>query len=321
MNDFEHKYTRRNRAHDYKAPCTYHIILKKTACAPNFGSLTGDPRIAPGKPGCADIANSPVGDIIENAICDLPSFCPAIQIYQYKVMPDHVHILLRVKDRLQRAIGSYIGGMKTGIKKDWNKLRKRNNPDSEILEEELFDKNFTDKIIYPSRSLDAVFRYIRENPHRLAIRKFYPGFFQRIRNIYVKGEQFEAYGNLFHLRNPFKSQVVVHRCNTAKQNEELHEEWMREAATGGVLVSPFIAELEKKAYREAVELGGRIIYIQNESFSERYKPSEREFNLCCEGRMLLMAPVNSYGKDITYKICHQMNDIAEEIVKGNFTIG
>lgn len=315
MQDFEHKYTRRKRGHDYKAPCTYHIILKKIASAPIFGSLIGDPRIAPGNPGCADIDNSPLGIIIEKEICALPSYNPAIQIYQYKVMPDHVHILLIVKEKLPKAIGSYIGGLKTGIKKKWNALSNCN--DLTAQDEPIFERNFTDKIIHPGRKLDPIFKYIRENPHRLAIRKFYPGFFQRIRNIY----QFEAYGNLFHLRNPFKSQVIVHRRNTAKQNEELHEEWLREAATGGVLVSPFIAELEKKAYREAIELGGRIIYIQNESFSVRYKPSERELNLCCEGRILLMAPVNSYGKQISQRICHHMNDIAEEIVKGNFTIG
>lgn len=319
MKDFEHKYTRRKHGHDYNAPCAYHFILKKLSSAPDFGVLTGDPRIAPGNPGCADIANSSLGDIIEEAILNLPCFNRSIQIYQYKIMPDHVHLLLRVNETMHRPIGSYIGGMKTGIKKKWNRHRRAYGSFAD--EEEVFEENFTDKIIYPGRSLDAIFRYIRENPHRLAIRRQHPGFFQRIKNIHIGGEQFMAYGNLFHLRNPFKSQVVVHRRNTPRQNEELHEGWMREAATGGVLVSPFIAPLEKKAYREAIELGGRIIYIQHESFSERYKPSEREFNLCCEGRILLMAPVNSYGKDITQQICHKMNKIAEEIVKGNFTIG
>lgn len=319
MDDFTHKYTRRKRGHDYKAPCIYHIILHKIATVPDFGSLVGDPRIAPGNPECANISNSPLGNIIENEICNLPSYNAAIQIYQYKVMPDHVHILLHVKTLLPKAIGSYIGGMKTGIKKKWNALRQTQNPAT--IEEQVFESNFTDKIIHPGRKLDPIFKYIRENPHRLAIRKLYPLFFQRIRNIFVNGEHFEAYGNLFHLRNPFKSQVIVHRRNTMKEIEELHEEWMREALSGGVLVSPFIAPLEKKAYCEAVELGGRIIYIQNESFSERYKPSQREFDLCCEGRMLLMAPVQSYGKDISKPICDHMNKIAEEITKGNLTIG
>ena len=319
QSDFTHRYTRRKRGHDYKAPCIYHIILHKAATAPDLGSLVGDPRIAPGNPGCANIAHSLLGNIIEREICNLPSYNASIEIYQYKVMPDHVHILLHVMAYLPKAIGSYIGGMKTGVKKKWHALRQ--SQDSSAQEEPVFEDNFTDKIIHPGRKLDPIFKYIRENPHRLAIRKFYPVFFQRIRNITVNGELFEAYGNIFHLRNPFKSQVIVHHYNTAKEIEEMHCEWMREAITGGVLVSPFISKPEKKAYNEAVSLGGRIIYIQNESFSERYKPSQREFNLCCEGRLLLMAPVQSYGKDISKPICNRMNKIAEEIAKGNFTIG
>lgn len=318
MKDFIHKYTRRKRGHDYRSPCIYHIIIKKIASAPNFGTLIGNPQIAPGNPGCADIANSQLGDIIEKEICNLPSFNPAIQIYQYKVMPDHVHILLRVKARLPKAIGSYIGGMKTGIRQKWNALRMQNCPTDEW--ETVFETNFTDKIIHPGRKLDPIFKYIRENPHRLSIRKYHPGFFQRIRDIYINGEQFEAYGNLFHLRNPFKSQVLVHSTNTEKQNEALHEEWIREIMTGGVLVSPFISPLEKEIYKEAIELGGRVIYIQKDPFRERYKPSEREFNLCCEGRLLLIVPLRSFGEPITRPICNRMNKIAEEIALGNFLV-
>lgn len=318
MKDFTHKYTRRKRGHDYRPPCIYHIIIKKTATAPDFGALTGNPQIAPGNPGCANIANSTLGGIIEKEICNLPSFNPAIQIYQYKVMPDHVHILLRVKTRIDKAIGSYIGGMKTGIAKKWNALRMQDCTTGE--QEPVFETNFTDKIIHPGRELDPIFKYIRENPHRLAIRKYHPGFFQRIRGIIINGEQFEAYGNLFHLRNPFKSQVVIHRAYTKRQLEFYREEWVREIMTGGVLVSPFVSPLEKEIYKEAIELGGRVIYIQKDPFRERYKPSEREFNLCCEGRLLLIMPLKSFGDPISKSICNRMNKIAEEIAKGNFYV-
>lgn len=318
MNEFTHKFTRRKHGHDYRDPAIYHIILKKREGILAFGKLTGDPRIPPGKPGCAAINHTLLGKIINKGIYNLQYFCPHIQIYQYMTMPDHVHILLRVKERLPRVLGQYIGGLKTGVRTKWEEIKLK---EGIAMRGNIFEDNFTDKIIHPGRNLDTVFRYIRENPHRLAVRKLYPEFFQRARMIKIKGNLYEAYGNLFHLRNPFKSQVIVHRVNSREKNERLQEEWLEDIFSGGVLVSPFISALEKKVYKDTIEAGGKIIHIKKDALSERYKPAEREFQLCREGRLLIIAPVESMGKALTRDICKNMNALAEAIVKEDFDIG
>lgn len=52
-----------------------------------------------------------------------------------------------------------------------------------------------------------------------------------------------------------------------------------------------LSALTKKAIRDkAIKIGGRIIVIRNESFEKRFKPHGREFDLCAQGRLLLLAP-------------------------------
>ena len=90
-------YHRRAYAHDYHAPFIYHLIIKKAKACAYFGSIRGDAKIAPGKPGCAFVAKNKLGGAIATMLKDLQLQYPFLQVYQYAIMPDHIHILLRVK--------------------------------------------------------------------------------------------------------------------------------------------------------------------------------------------------------------------------------
>lgn len=313
--DFNHKYTRRKHGHDYRKPGVYHLILHKSCEAPVFGVIAGDSRIAPGEAGCAHIQLSPLGNIIREEIISWPVYHNKLELYQYVVMPDHVHILVRVKEYLEKPLGCYVGGMKTGIHKRAILIN-----DCDI-----FKENFTDKIIHPGRNLDDIFRYIRENPHRLAMRIQHQEFFTRLRTLTVGSFNCQAYGNLFLLRNPDKMQIIVHRKDTDAEFKELCQEAYEFAKEGGVIVSPFISKREKDLREMAESVDARIILIQNESFSERYKPTEHNFRLCESGRLLIIAPLKNQRfatspeyKEISREECLQMNSLAAEICKGNF---
>lgn len=318
--DFVHRYTRRSRHNDYYAPAIYHIIIKKHTSAPVFGVLSGDPRIAPGLPGSAYIARSPLGKIVQKEVYDFRYVHPDIRALQFIVMPDHVHMLFRVTKRLPKHIGFYISKMKASVKKRWIDLKTRVNPEQVTCDEEVFEENYTDRIIYASRSLDAVYKYIKENPHRLAIRKLYPEFFCRVRSLKIGEEDYRAYGNALLLRNPFKRQVIVHRKDTEGDFGRLRDECLDEIMKGGLLVSPFISPREKAIFEEAIKNNGRFIYVQQEPFGERYKPSGREFALCCEGRLLIITPVRGFEKTTMREIFLKMNKISEEICVGNFRV-
>lgn len=318
--DFVHRFTRRSRHHDYYAPAIYHIIIKKHPSAPVFGVLSGDPRIAPGLPGSASIAKTALGKIVQKEVYDFRYSHPGIVPLQYIVMPDHVHMLFRVTERLPKHIGFYISKMKALIKKKWMDLKTKANPIQATVDEEIFEENYTDRIIYAKRSLDAVYKYIKDNPHRLAIRKLYPQFFCKVRTLKIGEEDYQAYGNALLLRNPFKRQVVVHRKDTPEEFQRQKDECIEEIVKGGLLVSPFISPREKEIFEVAIRNNGRIIYVQQNPFGERYKPSGREFDLCSKGRLLIIVPVNGFENITMREIFLKMNKISEEICVGNFRV-
>jgi len=288
----------RHYNHDYKSRCIYHITLKKIAEAPPFSYLSS---------GVADycLVRNPIGSIIEKHIRRLPELNPSLRPLQYCVMPDHVHLLLFVTSPIDLPVGNYIGKLKKAILQEYRLLSK-----TEAL---IFDHDFYDCILHRGRFLDTLYKYIRDNPRRLAVRRAHPEFFSRVNELKIGDHTYQAYGNFQLLDNPFKEQVIVHRADTPETRRHNRELWLYTAANGGVLVSPFISPDEKAIRAEAEEVGGRIILIINHSLDPRYKPIGHDFDLCISGRLLIIS-ANLEG-DLCRSACLTMNSLAEKICK------
>lgn len=304
----EHSYHRRSKHHDYYGPFIYHIILKKQKNFESFGKVKGDARIEYGNAGCAYIQESELGRIIAKAILHLPYDYPAVKIHQFCVMPDHVHILLQVLYKTQRHLDDYIDALEERIAKKYSKFL-----GCSIDRKVIFEEGYCDKPLYDDRSLNGWYNYIRLNPHRLAMRKQFPFFFQRVRKLKIGDKEYEAYGNLFLFRNPDKSAVKISRSFTEEEKIKKKEHWLEDAATGTVLVSPFIHKEEKAIRAEAEALGASLILITYETLSERFKPAEHDFNLCSSGRLLIISLGLAPKTELTRSICQEMNTLAEEI--------
>lgn len=93
----EHLY--RARWMDYQSPSIQMLTLVTVDRKPILGDLRGE-----------HIALTPLGEKVAAEIERIPTYLGAqsIEIYDYVVMPDHVHILLRIHDRLPRHLGQYI---------------------------------------------------------------------------------------------------------------------------------------------------------------------------------------------------------------------
>lgn len=284
--------------HDYHSRCIYHITMTKAPGAPAFGRLVGTlPDIS--------IERTPLGKAIAAGIATMPEFSPLIKVLQYMIMPDHIHLLIFVTSRLERPLGRYMGMFKVKVGQMYRAKYELEGP--------VFEDDFYDCILYRSRSLDTLYRYLRDNPRRLAVRREHPEYFRRVNGLEVAGRRVQAYGNLFLLRSPFKEQVVVHRADTDAVKAQNRERWLHTAANGGVLVSPFISPAEKAVRAEAVEAGGKIILITHEPMGERYKPAARDFALCEEGRLLIVSTAGC--GDLSRAACMAMNALAEAICK------
>lgn len=267
----------RSFIHDYRRRCIYHITINKAPALPPFGRIIGRlPDVS--------IERSPLGQIIERNIRAIPELCGSLRLLQYCIMPDHIHMLLHVTERTERALGSYIGMFKVRIGQEWR---------SQGGASPVFAEDFHDRILRKHHSLDAVYQYIRDNPRRLAVRRANPDFFRRVNYISINGRQFSAFGNIQLLDNPFKNAVIVHRADSAATKSEQRSQWLHTASNGGVLVSPFISPAEKEVRQEAEQSGGKIILLTNNAFPERYKPAAHDFALCEQGRLLILAPLES----------------------------
>ncbi len=293
-----HNSNRRAPWHDYRSRCIYMVTFTKRKGCPAFS----DARLAEG--GAAQLTLYPAGEIINEEIRKTPAFHPRLEIMESVVMPDHVHFLVFVKTRVEKHLGEIVQAIKAASTR-----RIRNLLGDAALA--VFDEGFNDQILRPSRSLDTLIDYIRQNPFRLAVRKACPDFFTRRDDIVVAGTPCQAYGNIQLLDNPFKAQVIVHRADTPEDFERAKAVWLYTAANGGVLVSPFISKREKAVRDEAGKLGSRFIIIKERPFAEREKPSAREFALCTAGTLLIIAPRQPL--EFSRAACRQMNLLAEAV--------
>lgn len=269
------------------------ITLCKRPEAPVFGQTEGYTT------GNCRMSLSPLGAIVRNHIYHLSSLEPSIRVLQYAVMPDHAHILLFVQNTLSEPLGYTIARLKVNINNNWGN-------------ESVFEEGFNDQILKTGRSLDTIFNYIRDNPRRLAVRLAHPDFFRRSNTLTIDGIPCRIYGNAQLLDIPFKEQVVVHRADSTEVFRSNQERWLHTAANRGVLVSPFISPAEKAIRSQAEKLGARIILLTNKAIGNREKPAAHDFELCSQGRLLIIAPEQEMesGRETFLRL----NKVAEAIV-------
>ena len=295
-----HNQLRRAVWHNYYGKAVYMVTISKNGSCPPFGTLIYT------NPNDAYIQLSSCGEIIKKQIEITPAYHPQLKILSYVIMPDHAHILIFVTEPIEKHFGDIIQAMKSSSTSEIRKILDRRD----II---VFEEGFNDRIVKSRHQLEILYRYLRDNPHSLAMRKSHPEYFRRINALKIGGNSYQAYGNFQLLDCPFKEQVVIHRADTADERERKRQLWTYTAANGGVLVSPFISKAEKEVRSDAEVAGGRFILIVNEPMEERYKPSGHDFELCEAGRLLIIS-ANLPG-EISRQSCLTMNSLAETIAK------
>ncbi len=84
---------------------------------------------------------------------------------------------------------------------------------------------------------------------------------------------------------------------------------------GAIFVSPFISETEKALRDAALTMGIAYIRLTREGFRDLYTPTKSEFEACCEGNLLLLAPWEDRKRTatITRRECMELNNVAKGI--------
>ena len=323
---------RRRVGHDYTERQIYMVTMTTEGRRPLFGQVVGRSDAPAGDNNAPRIVLSELGTRVQQEWLGIPNYYPEIKIIALQMMPDHLHGILFVKQKMQKDLSRVIRGFKTGCNRAYRALfsaspavpcvatqsqqRAPSNPKgSHPKHGLLFAPGFNDQLLLSQGQLQTWLDYLRDNPRRLLMKREHPDLFRVQRNLIIKGQQFSAIGNRFLLNRPMRQQVQCSRRLTEEQIAEKTEEMLSLARQGAVLVSPCISKGEKLIMRAAFDAGMPLIILQENGFTDLAKPGGHRMDACARGQLLLLAPWEHHNERtaITRNQCLTLNALAHQI--------
>ena len=135
-NPIQHQMTRRAVAHDYTRPGLYHITMHVAEnLGQPLGAVVGSLEAPDGSADAPHTALTRVGQMVEHELLTaIHQHYPMVAIQDYVIMPDHLHFLMVVTDRLVskngtvRSVGDVITGFKVGCNRQYWEITQRTKP-------------------------------------------------------------------------------------------------------------------------------------------------------------------------------------------------
>lgn len=319
---------RRCVGHDYQGRQMYMITMVTENRRPLFGQVVGSSNAEKGSPEEPRIVLSELGKAVEGRWMATHDLYPEIESIALQMMPDHLHGILFVRERMEHHLGQAIKGFKTGCNKAYRQIvlhqvlsvatwsqQAGQRPKDDRKHGLLFARGYNDRLLLRAGQLDAWLRYLNDNPRRLLMKREHPDLFRVQRNLNIGSQSFSAIGNRFLLNRPVRMQVQCSRRLTPAEIETTVQRFLNAAALGAVLVSPSISPGEKAVMRAAFEHGYPLIYIQENGFTDLAKSGGLRMEACAQGRLLILAPWEHHNERITINRsqCLSLNDMARMI--------
>lgn len=140
------------------------------------------------------------GAVIRAAFTDFFRNQPNLKLRKIVMMPDHIHFILKVTNRLEQHLGMLLKDLKSrctnAIKKSLPELCGNRDDFS------LFADNFHDRIIKSAEMYENERRYLESNPRRHLMRELFPNMRSVPIPVTVSGIKMMAVGNLGFLTIP-----------------------------------------------------------------------------------------------------------------------
>ncbi len=312
----------------WKGVGIYHVTLVVPSREPLLGSLV----IPDNDAKQARVERTKLGNALIEKLLNHPTYYPEVQIVQYCLMPDHLHVILYVKQPMKQTFNMVVRSLWQAAKKLGRAYNTPSiNPESDsgltngentnapfpIFTERPFVRPMSHK-----GQLQTMIHYVQMNPQRLATKKLMPGFFRVQDGIEIAGRKYRGIGNAALLQTARYAPVHVRRTMVEEaehgDNKRLRD-YMNgcviDARNGSVMVSPFISQQEKEVMDVLIKEKHPIIYIADNGFGDYYKPGDGLFDAVAEGRLLILSPweYDAQKRHVTRAECVAMNQMAEEI--------
>ena len=311
--------------YDYTERRMYMVTMVTEGRKPLFGKVVGRSDAVEPSAEAPHIELSPLGEAVEQIWQTIGVHHPEVQVVALQMMPDHLHAVLFVKERLEKPLGKVL----LGVKQACNQVFRQMMPESFVAVAQqyagqsrgnglLFAKGFNDQILFRDGQLERWLNYVRDNPRRLLMKREHPELFRVQRGLTYAGLSFSAIGNRFLLERPMKVQVQCSRRMTEEELQAKLVECLKAARQGGVLVSPAISRGEKVIMRAAFDEGLPLIYLQENGFTDLAKPGGKRMEACARGQLLILAPWEHHNEKMTIRRgqCLELNEMARAICDG-----
>ena len=306
---FQHSMLRRCFNHDYRDPFFYMVTITTHERRPWLGVCENN--------ACTLSAD---GWLVHNLWHRISQDYPRIALSTLCIMPDHLYGILRVTERMEKPVGVPVRAFKSQCT---SAMRERHGDPTLTL----WNPGYNDRIVWRRGSLRAYTRYLMDNPRRYCLRKAHPDLFRTVAGLQhpalPPGSRWDGYGNRFLLDRPEKLAIRVSRNAAANEVKALAEEVLAEAAQGMVIVSPFISPGEREIATAILAAPvGDVILMKPGGFPPLFKPNGRYFDLCVQGRLLILsrsvAAVHG-STPLTRETCLAMNAACAHIAEKQTT--
>ncbi len=157
MNEFPKRKTNRMENYDYSTPGAYFI----TVCTANreklFWNSVGADIIRP-----QNAPLSAIGKIVEQGILQMASHYENVTVDKYCVMPDHIHLILRIESDIDGrmisapTVSTVVGSMKRWVSKQ--------------VDRAIWQKSFYDHRIHNQQDYNEIWQYIENNPLKYTLK-------------------------------------------------------------------------------------------------------------------------------------------------------
>lgn len=333
---------RRFVGHDYTQRQIYMVTMVTEGRRPLFGQVVGNSEAPIGSDDAPRTVLTELGQRVEDEWWGIPRYYPQIEIIALQMMPDHLHGIIFIKEKMEKDLSRVIRGFKTGCNRAYRELVHGPAPSAPAVSSApavpyvvtesqqtqppqtgpknkpyglLFAHGFNDRLLLRDGQLEHWKHYLQDNPRRLLMKREHPDLFRVQRGLVAAGQQFSAIGNRFLLDRPVKMQVQCSRSLTEEQILAKVSECLQAAQKGAVLVSPSISPGEKAVMRAAFDKGFPLIYLQENGFTDLAKPGGKKMDACARGRLLILAPWEHHNERLTIRRdqCLSLNEIARRI--------
>ena len=311
--------------YDYTGRRMYMITMVTEGRKPLFGKVVGRSEAVEPSAEVPHIELSPLGEAVEQIWKTIGVHHPEVQVLALQMMPDHLNVVLFVKERLEKPLGKVL----LGVKQACNQVFRQMMSESFVAVAQqhagqsrgnglLFTKGFNDQILFRDGQLEHWLHYVRDNPRRLLMKREHPELFRVQRGLTYAGLSFSAIGNRFLLERPMKLQVQCSRRMTEEELQAKLADCLKAARQGAVLVSPAISKGEKVIMRAAFDEGLPLIYLQENGFTDLAKPGGKRMEACARGQLLILAPWEHHNEKMTIRRgqCLELNEMARAICDG-----